>query len=81
VLARTTKAAFNTTVVGAASRRFAEQWDGVVVDPQLVGVEQLRDAWLVSRPHPLSFGLLQGVGLATSDHRPCRVEPHGRDDR
>jgi asparagine synthase (glutamine-hydrolysing) len=81
VLARTTKAAFNTTVVGAASRRFAEQWDGGGVDPQLVDVEQLRDAWLASRPHPSSFGLLQGAWLATSDHRLCRVEPHGRDDR
>jgi hypothetical protein len=61
VLARTTKAAFNAIVVGAASSRFAEQWDGGGRSPQLVDVEQLRDAGLASRPHPSSFGLLQAA--------------------
>ena len=73
VLSRTTKATFNTTVVGEASSRFAERWAGGGVDLRLVDAERLRDAWLAPRPHSSSFGLLQAAWLATSDHRPCRM--------
>jgi asparagine synthase (glutamine-hydrolysing) len=64
VLARTSKAAFNTCYMAAHTRRFAESWDGTGVDEDLVDGEQLRRAWLADWPVPLTGALLQQAWLA-----------------
>jgi asparagine synthetase B (glutamine-hydrolysing) len=52
VLARQTKASFNTVFHGRATRAFAGNWDGSGVDPDVVDVEVLRSLWLADRVHP-----------------------------
>ncbi|GAA1999733.1 asparagine synthase C-terminal domain-containing protein [Microbacterium ulmi] len=46
VLARSTKAAFNTTRWRAREEEFAREWDGSGLDPEYVDVESLRRVWL-----------------------------------
>ncbi len=64
VLARQTKATFNTAFHGQATRSFARGWDGTGVDPDLVDVEALRSCWLAPRVHPGTTPLLQAAWLA-----------------
>ena len=66
-LSRNTKATFNTTVVGSASRQFIDAWHGNGVDPMLVSPEALQREWQSSRPHAASFGLLQAAWLDSRD--------------
>lgn len=68
-LSRNTKAAFNTTVVGSASREFIDAWHGDGVDPMLVSPEALQREWRSPRPHAASFGLLQAAWLDSRDDR------------
>jgi asparagine synthase (glutamine-hydrolysing) len=64
LLGRTTKAHFNGSRFGAASRAFAASWDGAGVDPALVDVDALRAEWLSPEPHAGSLSLLQRAWLA-----------------
>jgi asparagine synthetase B (glutamine-hydrolysing) len=64
VLARQTKATFNTAFHGQATRSFAQSWDGTGVDPDLVDVDVLRSCWLAPRVHPATTPLLQAAWLA-----------------
>jgi asparagine synthase (glutamine-hydrolysing) len=70
VLRRRSKATFNTQVFGAATRAFAERWDGSGVDPQRVDAERLRAEWLSPVPDARTLGLLQDAWLA----RRCLVQ-------
>jgi asparagine synthase (glutamine-hydrolysing) len=65
VLARDTKATFDSAFFNRHSREFARGWDGGSIDPELVDADRLRAAWL--RPQfPLdSAMLLQATWLAT----------------
>jgi asparagine synthase (glutamine-hydrolysing) len=65
VLKRRSKAYFNTALAGAASRAFAERWDGGGVDTRLVDPERLRHEWLRPRPHAGAFALLQAAWMST----------------
>lgn len=65
VLARTTKARFNSSRWGDRERDFALSWDGTGVDPELVDVERLRREWLGS-PLPASRFLVHVAWLAAS---------------
>jgi asparagine synthetase B (glutamine-hydrolysing) len=65
VLARRTKASFNTVFHGRATRAFARRWDGSGVDPAAVDVEVLRSSWLAERVHPGTTPLLQAAWLAS----------------
>ncbi len=70
LLARTTKASFNTAFHGDATRAFARSWDGSGVDPDIVDVEVLRSSWLAERVHPGTTPLLQAAWLATAGISP-----------
>ncbi|HLR27778.1 MAG TPA: asparagine synthase C-terminal domain-containing protein [Ruania sp.] len=59
VLARGTKAAFNSTRWGEQERQFAHEWDGHGFDDDWIDAEALRSEWLSDRPHPISSFLLQ----------------------
>ena len=59
VLARSTKAAFNSTRWGEQERQFAREWDGHGFDEDWIDAEALRSEWLAERPHPISGFLLQ----------------------
>jgi len=59
VLARGTKAAFNSTRWGEQERQFAHEWDGHGFDEAWIDAEALRVEWLAERPHPISGFLLQ----------------------
>ncbi len=48
--ARRTKAEFGLALWRAKARLFAERWDGSGVDPELVDVEALRQAWRAENP-------------------------------
>ncbi|MGD0391389.1 MAG: asparagine synthase-related protein [Acidimicrobiales bacterium] len=50
VVARTSKASFGAVFWGPACRRFAEEWDGTGLSPELVDPEALRRAWLAPVP-------------------------------
>jgi asparagine synthase (glutamine-hydrolysing) len=69
VLARLTKAKFTIAYMGAATRRFAERWDGTGVDTSRVDPVELRRIWTGDRPNGLTAALLQSAWLAT-DGRP-----------
>jgi len=71
VLARQTKATFNTAFHGQATRSFARGWDGTGVDPHLVDVESLRSCWLAPRVHPGTTPLLQAAWLASEAQSTC----------
>jgi asparagine synthase (glutamine-hydrolysing) len=66
VLARTTKARFNTTRWGEREREFARNWDGSGVDHELIDPEVLRAAWLAPAPPFAAELLLQAAWLATT---------------
>lgn len=70
LLRRRTKVAFNRMLVGTASRRFAEAWDGSGVDDALVDTEALRREWLAEHPSARALPLLQQAWLAA--RRPTR---------
>lgn len=79
VLSRSTKAAFNTTFHGPATRAFAQRWNGAGVDPAVVDVEVLRSSWLAERVHPGTTALLQTAWLASvraPDPPPAGPGPH-----
>ncbi|WP_454043034.1 asparagine synthase-related protein [Cellulosimicrobium sp. Marseille-Q8652] len=65
VLARSTKARFNSSRWGDRERDFAVSWDGSGVDPELVDVARLRREWLGS-PLPASRFLVHVAWLAAS---------------
>ena len=46
ILARETKASFNSAFHGEATRAFAQDWDGTGIDPTVVDVEVLLSLWL-----------------------------------
>jgi asparagine synthase (glutamine-hydrolysing) len=57
VLARDTKATFDSAFFNRHSREFARGWDGGSIDPELVDTDRLRAAWL--RPQfPLDSAML-----------------------
>jgi len=64
VLARTSKATFNTVFLGEETRAFAGSWDGTGLDGDLVDVDALRREWLSDWPSNLTSGLLQTAWLA-----------------
>ena len=64
IAGRRTKAHFNGSRFGAATRHFAASWSGAGVDPGLVDVEELRHAWLCPVPPAASAMLLQQAWLA-----------------
>ncbi|HEX8085995.1 MAG TPA: asparagine synthase-related protein [Solirubrobacteraceae bacterium] len=66
VLARPTKAVFSAVWQGAATRRFAEEWDGTGVDPELVDVERLRELWRGSRSDARTSLLLHQAWLKSA---------------
>jgi hypothetical protein len=66
ILARPTKASFNSAFHGNTTRAFARAWDGRGVDPLMVDVEVLRTLWLAERVHPGTTPLLQAAWLACS---------------
>jgi len=63
---RTSKAYFNGSRFGPASRAFARDWDGSGVDDSRVDPEALRDAWLSVVPPATTAMLLQQAWLATT---------------
>lgn len=63
---RTSKAYFNGSRFGPASRAFARDWDGSGVDDSLVDPEALRDAWLSAVPPAATAMLLQQAWLAAT---------------
>jgi hypothetical protein len=75
VLARATKASFNSAFHGCATRAFARDWDGTGVDTAVVDVGVLRSSWLAPRVHPGTTPLLQAAWLASraSPPRPARL--------
>jgi asparagine synthetase B (glutamine-hydrolysing) len=67
VLSRTTKAEFSQPLFGAATRRFAREWDGRSgIDPAIVDEQALRATWTAPQPHFLSSMLLQSAWLASN---------------
>lgn len=62
---RRSKAIFNRAYVGERSREFAQRWNGLGVDPDLVDPCALRAAWLEDTPHFMTALLLQQAWLAT----------------
>ncbi len=71
VLARSTKATFNTVYHSQATRQFALAWDGTGVDSTAVDPEALRSAWLAARVDVRTTALLQTAWLASSPTRPA----------
>ncbi|KON74086.1 hypothetical protein M768_08250 [Cellulosimicrobium cellulans F16] len=65
VLARTTKARFNTSRWGDRERDFALSWDGSGVDPSLVDAGRLRREWL-GTPLPAARFLVHVAWLASA---------------
>ncbi len=70
VLARSTKASFNSAFHGRATRNFARAWDGSGVDPAVVDVDVLRSLWLAERVHAGTTPLLQKAWLASAGVAP-----------
>jgi Asparagine synthase len=66
VLGRRDKASFGPVFFGAASRRFAEAWDGIGVDTAIVDPKALRSTWLAENPHWQSSNLIHHCWLASS---------------
>ena len=69
VLARKTKAFFNSAYHGDATWEFARVWDGTGVDASRVDVEVLRRIWLSDLVDARTTGLLQSAWLS------CNAEP------
>jgi asparagine synthetase B (glutamine-hydrolysing) len=67
VLARRTKASFDSVFWADESRAFAERWQGEAVDEDIVDAEELAAAWRGPEPDPRSFTLLQAVWLALDE--------------
>ena len=65
VLERSTKARFDPVFWGPAARRFAEQWDGTGLDPEIVDADALRAEWRKPKPHFGSAVPMQTAWLAT----------------
>jgi asparagine synthase (glutamine-hydrolysing) len=63
-LTRATKAYFNRAFLGESTREFAREWDGSMLDPDLVDPELLRQEWLSKFPSATSGLLLQSAWLA-----------------
>ncbi|HKY49571.1 MAG TPA: asparagine synthase-related protein [Acidimicrobiia bacterium] len=66
VLARSTKARFNSPYFHDYCRAFARDWSGEGVDPELVHVEELKRVWNGDLPHAQSLPLLHQAWLAVS---------------
>lgn len=66
VTSRSTKAVFTEVFAGAETRRFAEEWDGAGLDPELVDAEALRRVWLAPRVDIRSLVPLQAAWLAAN---------------
>lgn len=64
VTGRRTKASFNGSRFGPATREFARRWSGAGVDPELVDIEELRRVWCSAEPPAGSAMLLQQAWLA-----------------
>lgn len=64
VLARTTKAAFNTSRWGDGERDFASSWTGTGVDHDIIDYKLLREEWLSESPHPVAQFLVHDAWLA-----------------
>jgi asparagine synthase (glutamine-hydrolysing) len=64
LLGRTTKAHFNASRIGPATRAFAASWDGTGIDPTLVDAAALQAQWLSATPHAGALSLLQHAWLA-----------------
>jgi asparagine synthase (glutamine-hydrolysing) len=64
LLARRDKATFDAVFWSEPSRRFRAQWDGSVVDEQLVDAEALRRVWTADEPDARTALLLQAAWLA-----------------
>lgn len=63
---RTTKAVFTEAFTGPETRRFAREWDGAGLDPELVDGEALREMWLSPKPDLRSLVPIQAAWLASS---------------
>lgn len=61
---RSSKAYFNGSRFGPASRAFAREWDGSGIDARLVDARVLREAWLADVPPASTAMLLQQAWLA-----------------
>jgi asparagine synthetase B (glutamine-hydrolysing) len=64
VCRRASKAGFDDAFWSSHSRRFVESWSGEGVDPALVDIRALADAWRATTPDPRTFTLLQSAWLA-----------------
>ena len=64
VLTRRSKSHFDDAFWSTYSRRFAAQWDGEGIDPEIVDGAVLRAEWAKSRPDGRTFLLLQAAALA-----------------
>jgi asparagine synthase (glutamine-hydrolysing) len=64
IVTRESKAAFTSVLWGERSQAFAERWDGVGVDTEIVDVDALRQRWRVDR-QPGPHMLLQSIWLGT----------------
>jgi hypothetical protein len=60
---RRTKASFNAAFWDDGARRLAGDWSGQGVDPELVVVDRVREAWLADVPDGRTFTLLQSFWL------------------
>jgi len=69
ILGRSTKATFGTVFWGPASRAFAEEWDGVGLDPRWVDPDALRAAWKEPTPTYGTALPLQAAWLAARRRR------------
>lgn len=74
VLARRSKAWFNSTRWGPDEREFARTWDGTGFDDALVDAEKLRAEWLTEDPHSTADFLLH-VAWAHSQGLPVETAP------
>jgi len=66
---RCTKAEFGAALWGPQARAFADQWDGIGVDPELVDADRLRLAWQQPNPPLFAATVLQGAWLAARARR------------
>jgi len=64
VTERSTKAVFTEVFAGEQTRRFAREWDGAGLDPELVDAEALRRTWLSEIVDVRSLVPLQAAWLA-----------------
>jgi asparagine synthase (glutamine-hydrolysing) len=76
ILARKSKASFNTSRWGEDERDFAAGWAGDGVDTDVIDVDRLRAEWLKERPHPVASFLIHDAWLATQ--RTVSSHPGGR---